>query len=122
MLARFLDFDDIALGVPAIDRFDDDAVYGIRFAVRAIEGHAQFSQALDFGVTSEMDLGDPARFVQYLKSQVGDDCASFWSAGPLATVPGGHGAERDPSAPTLVKPSEAEAWVEARVREGSDYI
>ena len=87
-----------------------------------VHGRDKLEQALDFGVTSEMDLGDPARFVQYLKSQVGDDCASFWSAGPLATVPGGHGAERDPSAPTLVKPSEAEAWVEARVREGSDYI
>src|SRR6185437_2204394 len=46
---------------------------------------------------------------------------SFLSAGFPATVPGGHGTEYGP-VPTLVKPEEAEAFVQSRIREGSDYI
>ena len=40
----------------------------------------------------------------------------------LATAPGGHGTEYGMTIPTLTKPEEAQAWVDARIAEGSDYI
>jgi hypothetical protein len=48
--------------------------------------------------------------------------ADLLSAGFLATAPGGHGTEYGMPVPTLTKPEEAQAWVDARVAEGSDYI
>ena len=40
----------------------------------------------------------------------------------MATAPGGHGTEYGLEIPTLSSPSEAQAWVDARIAEGSDYI
>ena len=50
------------------------------------------------------------------------DMADLRSAGTLATAPGGHGTEYGFAIPTLSKPAEAKDWVNARVKEGSDYI
>src|SRR5882762_4001952 len=50
------------------------------------------------------------------------DYADLRSAGFLATAPGGHGTEYGIPVPTLTKPEEAQAWVDARIAEGSDYI
>ena len=50
------------------------------------------------------------------------DRADLYSAGTLATAPGGHGTEYGIKIPTLTKPEEAQAWVDARIAEGSDYI
>src|SRR5271165_6685354 len=48
--------------------------------------------------------------------------ADLRSAGYLATAPGGHGTEYGLPVPTLTRPDEAQAWVDARIAEGSDYI
>ncbi len=48
--------------------------------------------------------------------------ADLCSAGYLATAPGGHGTEYGMPIPTLTSPEEAQAWVDARIAEGSDYI
>jgi hypothetical protein len=48
--------------------------------------------------------------------------ADLYSAGYLATVPGGHGTEYGMTIPTLTRPEEALGWVDTRVAEGSDYI
>jgi hypothetical protein len=48
--------------------------------------------------------------------------ADFWSAGDLATVPGGHGTEYGRIIPTITSPKEAQAWVDDRIAEGSAYI
>jgi hypothetical protein len=48
--------------------------------------------------------------------------ADLRSAGTLATAPGGHGTEYGFAIPTLSKPGEAKDWVNARIKEGSDYI
>src|SRR5581483_7109561 len=51
------------------------------------------------------------------------DLADVRSAGIGATVAGGHPTQMGgPSFPTLSNPSDAKAWVDARVAEGSDYI
>jgi len=86
--------------------------------------HSQESleQALVFGVTTELDMMMPPRLEYELKSHSGDGVASFFSAGFPATAPGGHGTEYGLNTPTLTKPSEAPSFVDARVRQGSDYI
>lgn len=83
-------------------------------------------QALIFGVTTELDMFTDYRVIQSLKQQqetsTGSTIAGLRSAGILATAPGGHGTEYGLPIPTLTKPEEAEAFVEARLAEGSDYI
>jgi imidazolonepropionase-like amidohydrolase len=86
--------------------------------------HSQESleQALLFGVTTEFDMMMPPQLEFRLKSAENDTMASFISAGSPATVPGGHGTEYGHPIPTLTRPSEAQDFVDARLREGSDYI
>ena len=50
------------------------------------------------------------------------DRADLFSAGMLITAPGGHGTEYPIKVVTLSDPSEAQAFVDARIAEGSDYI
>ncbi|HEV7596280.1 MAG TPA: CIA30 family protein [Gemmatimonadaceae bacterium] len=83
-------------------------------------------QALVFGVTTELDMFTDWRFAANLRSeQKGGNVASradLYSAGTLATSPGGHGTEYGLKIPTIDSPDSAQSWVDARVREGSDYI
>lgn len=83
-------------------------------------------RALVFGVTTELDMfTDPALARQMREEQArsgAPDRADLFSAGILATVPGGHGTEYGFTIPTLTRPEEAQAWVDGRVAEGSDYI
>src|SRR5215831_8885769 len=87
-----------------------------------VHGADTLEQALIFGVTTEFDMMMQPRREYELKSQDNEHMASFLSAGNPATVPGGHGTEYGFVIPTLTKPSEAESFVDARLREGSDYI
>src|SRR5579863_2083672 len=50
------------------------------------------------------------------------DLADLRSAGTLVTAPHGHGTEYGIPIPTITSPSEAQAFVDARIAEGSDYI
>ncbi len=83
-------------------------------------------EALIFGVTTELDMfTDPHYATKVKKEQAnGQDLnmADLRSAGYLATAPGGHGTEYGMPVPTLTSPGEAQAWVDARIAEGSDYI
>jgi len=87
-----------------------------------VHGAETLEQALIFGVTTEFDMMMPPRLEAMLKATDNDNRASFFSAGNPATAPGGHGTEYGREIPTLVKASAAEAFVEDRIREGSDYI
>jgi len=87
-----------------------------------VHGAETLEQALVFGVTTEFDMMMPPRLEYRLKSEENDSMASFVSAGYPATVRGGHGTEYGGDVPTLSKPSEAQSFVDARLREGSDYI
>ena len=79
-----------------------------------------------FGVTTELDMFTSLQFMQPTKKHQAEgkdlDQADLFSAGSLATAPGGHGTEYGIPVPTLTSPSEAQAWVDARIAEGSDYI
>src|SRR5450755_420608 len=79
-----------------------------------------------FGVTTELDMFTDAKYMRQIKKEQAEDkdldLADLRSAGTLATAPGGHGTEYGIQVPTLSSPAEAQAWVDARVAEGSDYI
>jgi imidazolonepropionase-like amidohydrolase len=83
-------------------------------------------QALVFGVTTELDMfTSQAQAAQIKKDQAAGkllDYADLRSAGTLATAPGGHGTEYGLKIPTIASPEEAQAFVDARIAEGSDYI
>jgi imidazolonepropionase-like amidohydrolase len=83
-------------------------------------------QALEFGVTTELDMFTDWRYAQQIKKQQAEgkdtDLADLRSAGTLATAPKGHGTEYGLDIPTITGPAEAQAFVDARVAEGSDYI
>ena len=83
-------------------------------------------QALVFGVTTELDMFMDAQLAAQLRGEQAEsgavDRADLFSAGTLATVPGGHGTQFGLTIPTLTSPDEAAAFVADRVAEGSDYI
>jgi imidazolonepropionase-like amidohydrolase len=87
-------------------------------------------QNLAFGVTTAVVMGTNQQGMSQVKQiEAADsfDVASILTAGPVATAPGGHptqmeGGARPGSIPTLSGPGEADAFVAARVAEGSDFI
>ena len=83
-------------------------------------------QALLFGVTTELDMFTDVRFAQSMrdeqKANKATSRADLFSAGTLVTAPGGHGTEYGTPIPTIQTPGEAQAFVDARIAEGSDWI
>jgi imidazolonepropionase-like amidohydrolase len=95
-----------------------------------IDAHVHAMQGLDtallFGVTTQLDMFSPPDMNSAAKAATkaasNSITADIYSAGHLATVPKGHGTQFGVKVPTLTTPVEADAWVKARVAEGSDYI
>jgi imidazolonepropionase-like amidohydrolase len=83
-------------------------------------------QSAIFGVTTDLDMFTDPVMAAGVKKQQADGKLADWAdlrfSGYLATAPGGHGTEYGIKVPTLTKPEEAQAWVDARIAEGSDYI
>ena len=86
------------------------------------------ADALRFGVTTELDMLDPepefARWQSQRASLMRTTEADTYSAGIGVTVPNGapFGASVSTRMPTLGPADDPKAFVDARVREGSDYI
>ena len=113
------------LGVPAgaevVDGRGQTLLPGLIDAhVHAYEDDA-LVQALAFGVTTVLDMFAPPSIFA-LRDHPQPDRADLRSSGILATAPQGHGTEYGVPVPTLTRPDEAQAWVDARIAEGSDYI
>ena len=84
-------------------------------------------RALVFGVTTELDMFTDHSFAAAMRKEQREPGgaskrADLFSAGTLVTAPGGHGTEYGMKIPTLTSPADAEAFVAARIAEGSDYI
>ncbi len=79
-----------------------------------------------FGVTTELDMFTDAHLAHTLRAEqaAGNVAgrADLFSAGTLITAPGGHGTEYGIRIPTLAVPESAQAFINARIAEGSDYI
>ena len=83
-------------------------------------------QALIFGVTTELDMFTSHEYAQQIRQGQAQgnylDIADLRSAGTLVTAPHGHGTEYGMAIPTISSADEAQAFVDARLAEGSDYI
>lgn len=91
--------------------------------VHLFQGSAE--RALRFGVTTELDMFTSLPTLRPLKAEQAEhsvtDRADVFSAGTLITAPGGHGSEYI-TIPTFAPGSDPQAFVDARIAEGSDYI
>jgi imidazolonepropionase-like amidohydrolase len=83
-------------------------------------------QAVMFGVTTELDMFSDHRIAAQMRREQAEGKAAgradLFSAGTMVTAPGGHGTEYGLKIPTITTPGEAQAFVDARIDEGSDYI
>jgi imidazolonepropionase-like amidohydrolase len=79
-----------------------------------------------FGVTTELDMFTDYKYAAQIRKEQAEgkdlDMADLRSAGTLVTAPHGHGTEYGIPIPTITSPEEAQAFVDARIAEGSDYI
>ncbi|MBQ5950047.1 CIA30 family protein [Massilia sp. ST3] len=79
-----------------------------------------------FGVTTQVDMFTGVPLMQEMKAamKAGKNAgrADMFSAGTLVTAPGGHGTQFGMAIPTLVRAQDAQAFVDARIAEGSDFI
>jgi len=91
-----------------------------------VHAYQDFDLPLLFGVTTEIDMFTSVTVMQDFNSkmrrQKNYDQSDVISAGTLATAPGGHGTEYGIPIETLNKPEQAQAWVDARIAEGSHFI
>jgi len=82
--------------------------------------------ALRLGVTTELDMfTDPAWAAERRGEQAAGAAggrADLFSAGVLATAPGGHGTQYGLEVPAIEAGTDLAAWVAARRAEGSDWI
>jgi imidazolonepropionase-like amidohydrolase len=83
--------------------------------------------ALAFGVTTQLDMDSLPEFAAAMRREQAEGRANaradLLSAGTAVTTPGGHGSRRFGSPPPMLStPAEADAFVRARLDEGSDYI
>jgi len=79
-----------------------------------------------FGVTTQIDMFTDIAMMKGAKQAMAEHRnqahADLFSAGTLVTAPGGHGTQFGIPIPTISRPEEAQAFVDARIAEGSDFI
>src|SRR5262245_6826449 len=116
---------DIPSGATVIDGAGKTLLPGLIDAHTHSWG-AALTTALAFGVTTELEMfGDAAAArARRAEQQAGPVTtrADLRSAGTLVTAKGGHGTEYGSAIPTLGSVDSAQAFVDARIAEGADYI
>src|SRR5580658_2920906 len=116
----------VAEGAQVIDGKGKTLLPGLIDAHAHVWTRVALQQQLVFGVTTVLDMFTEAHFAAGMRQEQSagqaSDRADLYSAGTLFTAQGGHGTEYPIKVPTLSGPSEAQAFVDARIAEGSDYI
>lgn len=79
-----------------------------------------------FGVTTQIDMFTEVGMMKKAKAEMAGKRkhrhADLFSAGTLVTGPNGHGTQFGIPIPTITGPQQAQAFVDARIAEGSDFI
>jgi imidazolonepropionase-like amidohydrolase len=109
-------------GAEVIDGRGKTLLPGLIDAHAHVFERSALQQSLAFGVTTVLDMFSAPDVLRGLRADPALDPAELRSAGILATSPGGHGTQYGFAIPTLTRPEQAQAWVDARLAEGSDYI
>ncbi len=114
----------VPAGATVIDGRGKTALPGLIDAHAHVFGQAR-EDALRFGVTTLLDMFRPPMDSAQVRAERASlaptERADLFSAGYLATAPGGHGTQYGFPVPTPTT-ADADAWVAARLAEGSDYI
>jgi imidazolonepropionase-like amidohydrolase len=91
-----------------------------------VHAFQHFELPLVFGVTTQVDMFTAVPTMQKFSKAMLEgrnrDQADLFSAGTLVTAPGGHGTEYPLAIPTLENGGDAQAFVDARIAEGSHFI
>jgi imidazolonepropionase-like amidohydrolase len=91
-----------------------------------VHAYAQFDLPLLFGVTTQVDMFTGVNIMQDFARAMakGENRhrADLYSAGTLVTAKGGHGTQFGVAIPTLGGPADAQAFIDARIAEGSHFI
>ncbi|WP_329430301.1 amidohydrolase family protein [Streptosporangium sp. NBC_01495] len=133
--------DQISLVGPSLDVQPEVSINGLGQTLLPglIDAHTHvfdgsLAQALRYGVTTELDMFCLPQILaeQRRLAAENDDVADFRSAGTLATAPGGHptqllaGPLLDALGPQALDfisdPTQAPAFIRARLAEGADYL
>jgi len=113
-------------GVTTIDGQGGTLLPGLIDSHVHVQERAQLERCLTFGVTTALDMFSQPALVQAMRAEERSsrpaDRADLRSAGTLVTAPGGHGTEYGFDIPTLARAGDADAFVRARLGEGSDYV
>ncbi len=112
----------VPAGVETIDGTGRTLLPGLIDAHVHVWDGSQLTQAMAFGVTTVLDMFSIPSVTRPLRTEDRPDRAELRSAGILATAPHGHGTEYGFEIPTISTPAEAQAFVDARLAEGSDYL
>ena len=84
------------------------------------------SSALNFGVTSQIDMFSSSTLLPMANEQRADRTqntkADLYSAGMLATVDRGHGTQFGVDVETINSSTNIDEWLERRINEGSDFV
>jgi imidazolonepropionase-like amidohydrolase len=115
---------EVPEGAAVIDGTGKTLLPGLIDAHAHVWGPA-LERALRFGVTTELDMFTAVGTLRDAKvEQARHNVATradIVSAGTLVTVAGGHGTEYFPI-PTFTPGGDAQAFIDARIAEGSDFI
>ncbi len=110
---------------PELDGRNKTLIPGLVDAHTHVYGEA-LSGALNFGVTTELDMFSmPANMQNNIKMRArldNSESADMFSSTILATAPKGHGTEYGFTIPVLTSVHEVEQFVNDRLSDGADYI
>ena len=117
---------EVPAGATVIDGRGKTLIPGLIDAHTHTYAAEHLRAAVIFGVTTELDMFTMASFAASQRAEQAAGKATgradLLSAGTLVTAPGGHGTEYGFPIPTITAAGLADAFVAARVAEGSDYI